>query len=130
MYVLKRFSQDVDLENPTVSHNYLVFLRPDGTELRVPVPAETVMMLTKEIFDPNKSKEAFAAQVEEELNEEPEDPPDEDELEEYDLDVKYGSGSLGDEPEEPEEVVAPTPALQKLVRRNNVPRSEEEVPSL
>jgi hypothetical protein len=62
--LLKRISQDAELENPTLSSNYLVCqIQETGKEFRVRVSQETVVDLIKEI---NKQKgEAPAAREEE-----------------------------------------------------------------
>lgn len=46
--VLIGFSQDVDFENLSETFNFLKFRRPDGSELRLPVPEETIRALVSE----------------------------------------------------------------------------------
>jgi len=46
---LKRFSQEVDLDDPTVVHYFLVFDHK-GKEIRLPVQSETTEALTQELY--------------------------------------------------------------------------------
>lgn len=120
--VLKRFSQDVDLENPEVSSNYLV-LSADGREFRVPVPPETIRELTAQIYKSNASESNSVPDLSED-----EGPSEKDTYQETSEDYE-------EEPEEEyvedeEEVFEATPPRRVPPQRPRTPASEDEVPSL
>lgn len=119
--VLKRFSQDVDLENPEVSSNYLV-LSTDGREFRVPVPPETIRELTAQIYQQPVSAE----EVEEEDDVEEREATEQD-VEEEDL---YQQALENTEEEDEEEATVYPPRRVIAPPRPKTPASEDEVPSL
>ncbi len=145
-YTLKSFSQDVNLNKPGESQNFLVFDREDGTEFRIPVPQETIVALTwstlaYEAKNGKKAKEATEEELEEiieelkddeEIEHEPESDPDD--YFEDDSNDDLGDASVfgeGDNLEDLEPVVERPvlkPVAPKKQRTSAV--SEDEVPSL
>jgi hypothetical protein len=124
--VLRGFSQDVDLQTPDESENYLIIEEEaTGAVHRLPVPLETVSKLAELALE--ESETTPAQPQPEEVEEAPEDLPEED----------PGEGEPEEEEPEEEEQMAPptsTPPVRRQVpqpqRAPATPTSEDEVPSL
>jgi hypothetical protein len=112
MVKLKGFSQEVDLESgPEDVKNILVF-EVGNSELRLPVPKETVAALMEAIYaDPNREKVATSDFT-------PEADSDEQEEESLEGAEEFGGDYEEQEMAEEDETAFSTPA------------SEEDVPSL
>lgn len=139
---LKRFYQAVDLAYPDKVTYYLVLVGEDGREILLPVQKETTEALVEMLYANGIQKEAqpeaedigespeedFDQEVEPGVGEGEEEVPEDDgggDGEDGDLeDLEPGNGVLAVSPE----IMRRAIAAQKA--RQQVPESEDEVPSL